>query len=122
MSNLAILVTGSRELERTPVFEVLSARDPRMVIHGDAHGADYWAGRWAKRSAGACSEVAMPAQWDLLGRGAGPMRNNRMIEVCKALEACGWKIEVHAFPIRTSIGTRDCIKKARAAELHVFVH
>lgn len=49
------------------------------VIHGSATGADEIASGWAKSRG--IKETAVPANWHLYGRAAGPLRNHRMLEL-----------------------------------------
>lgn len=51
------------------------------IVHGGANGADKLAGRYAK-SKGLC-EIVVPANWDVHGRAAGPIRNQWMMDHCK---------------------------------------
>jgi hypothetical protein len=48
-----------------------------LLIHGDARGADWLAGEWAKERG---VEVACPADWRRRGRGAGPIHNRQMLD------------------------------------------
>ena len=124
----AIIVTGSRHLkDRERVWNVLSALDHGVridvLIHGDADGADYQAGRWAQWSCANVAEIPMPAQWDKHGPfGAGPRRNAEMLQVLIALKVCGYDIEVHAFPLPDSKGTWNMVRQARAQNVPVVVH
>ncbi len=54
------------------------------------------------------------ADWRTHSRAGGPIRNRVMVR------AGAWR--VLAFPIGRSPGTRDCIRAAQAAGLHVIVH
>jgi hypothetical protein len=47
------------------------------LIHGDARGVDRICGQWAKENAVAVEEY--PAQWELHGNAAGPIRNTYML-------------------------------------------
>jgi hypothetical protein len=48
------------------------------VIEGDAHGADRMAGEWARRHG--VENTKFCADWDRLGRKAGPIRNQLMLD------------------------------------------
>lgn len=99
---LRVLITGSRDFIDTPVnaelmYQALSvplhpvvdthgtfirpAWSPEHVtiVHGGARGADQLAGRIA-RELGFVEEVH-PAQWEVHGRKAGPIRNQYMVEL-----------------------------------------
>lgn len=60
-----------RELQKLPLDVV--------VVHGDALGADRLGGEIAK---GLDLEVVpVPAEWNRYGRGAGPIRNKKMLNM-----------------------------------------
>src|ERR1044072_2144882 len=74
-----VLVCGSRNLSEKRRREVIDAleyfwrRNPLVVIHGNAKGADTIAKEWAfERGVG---HVPFHADWDKYGRKAGPIRN-----------------------------------------------
>jgi hypothetical protein len=79
-----------------------------VLIHGDAAGADRLADAWAKRVG--VSVDRYPADWLNLGRAAGPVRNQLMINE-------GKPDMVLAFP--GGHGTRDMVDRARMAGLIV---
>jgi len=81
---------------------------PLVIIHGDAPGADQLADKWAR-----LSQVAVrrhPADWTELGRAAGPIRNQEMLEEEKP-------DIVVAFP--GGRGTADMVIRAREAGVPV---
>lgn len=78
------------------------------VIHGAClTGADHWADIWAT-SHGIAVEKHH-AEWQRLGRAAGPTRNQKMIDSGPSL--------VVAFP--GGRGTTDAVMRARAAGIEV---
>ena len=89
------LYDGHRNLWEYQVTEVVS---------GAAKGADSLAKRWAYDRGAKLTEYI--PDWDRLGKGAGFVRNQKIIDDCD---------EVLAFWDGTSRGTRDSIKKAHAA-------
>jgi hypothetical protein len=121
-----LLITGSRDYgDRPAMIRALSDASaipkpgtPFALRHGGAKGADTladsvwrsWMGAWAD-----CTylepEVYMAA-WDLHGKAAGGLRNTRMLEDLKPGERIDLCI---AFPLRTSRGTWDMIRKVEAA-------
>lgn len=135
MSPLRILITGSRawtdrRVIADALLEAIETHGPHLIhddgeptgprvdwenvtlVHGDARGADRIAaaiGRAWRFRIEAC-----PAQWQRLGRGAGPIRNQAMCDL-------GADVAL-AFPIGSSRGTRDCVQKARAAGIPVVVY
>ncbi len=137
------LVTGTRQKlsydERCFVHLALSRFDPRLVIHGacgiDA-GNDY-PGDWPlAKMKGAdaaaqeycllynehCEPIPVPANWTILGKGAGPSRNRDMSIMLNMLRKAGYECKVLAFPKGSSPGTCGMIKLARAAAFQVEIH
>lgn len=86
----------------------LAKLDISLLIHGDAPGADTLAGLYAADHGIDC--VAFPANWERHGPAAGPMRNQRMLEVAKPEL-------VIAFP--GGKGTADMVRRARKAGVPV---
>jgi hypothetical protein len=117
---MRLLVCGGRDFaDREKLDRVLRlvdrARGPiRVLIHGDAPGADRLSAQWAKDTGlDEYGEVlAFPADWKLHGKAAGPIRNQQMLVE-------GKPDVVVAFPGGT--GTADMVRRARAAGLTVSV-
>ena len=78
------------------------------LIEGGAPGADRAAREWAQEHQ--VKAVTVPALWDLHGKAAGPIRNQRMVDDFKP-------DLVVAFPGGT--GTADMVQRARKAGLAV---
>lgn len=83
------------------------------VVHGAAPGLDRMAGRLARNLG--CEVISVPAEWDRYGKGAGPIRNQKMLdeyqpEVVWAFRATG-----------KSRGTHDMIGRAKAAGVPTHV-
>ena len=112
---MKLLVCGGREFtDRDFVFATLDRVDARrqvfLLIHGAARGADTLAEEWAK--ARGVSYAPNPARWAELGRRAGPIRNQEMLDL--------WAPDgVVAFP--GGAGTADMVARARAAGVTVWV-
>ena len=115
------LICGSRDWCYPKPVEVVVAglvavfgRDRLTVVHGAARGADSHAGAAADRHDIECE--AYPADWDTHGKGAGPIRNQRMLEE-------GKPDVVFAFTndLASSRGTADMVRRARKAGLPVYV-
>jgi hypothetical protein len=112
---MRVLVCGGRDFTDTEqVADVLDgylvgAHGELVIIQGGARGADQLARRWCEKHDVAC--VTVPARWAQDGRGAGPMRNRRMLE---------WfpPDSVVAFP--GGKGTADMIRRAVVAGVPVF--
>ncbi|MFI6510064.1 SLOG family protein [Streptosporangium sp. NPDC050855] len=113
-----ILVTGSRrwtnvealEAALTAAWHDVTQLDGMMlVVHGHARGADRFADAWARRNH---IEVERhPADWDTHGRAAGHIRNQHMVTLGAHL--------CLAFPAGAATGTRDCMRRAKAAGIEV---
>lgn len=114
---MKVLVCGAREWTDRPyiqrVLEGYQLQAGDTVIHGDCRGADRHAGH-AARELG-CTVVAMPADWEAHGKGAGPIRNQQMLDEHPNLDL------VLAFhrDIDQSKGTKDMIARAEKAGLVV---
>ncbi len=120
-----ILVTGAREVsarDRAYVENViylaalsaLNAGRQVVIVQGrcPAGGVDRVAEEIAEAGGGLVSEPH-PADWDHLGRRAGPVRNGEMV-------AAGADICL-AFPAPRSTGTWDCLTKAGKAGIHTRI-
>ena len=106
-----VLVCGGRNYRDWPrLCQVLDAIRPKplVIIHGDANGADQLADKWARLSQVAVR--AHPADWTDLGRAAGPIRNQEMLDEEKP-------DLVIAFP--GGRGTADMVRRAREAGVPV---
>lgn len=76
------------------------------VIHGGAKGADTIAGNWAEATG--LMTTVFPADWERYGKGAGPIRNQQMLDE-------GQPDLVVAYPtglLSLSRGTRNMVTKA----------
>ncbi|MBY0514854.1 MAG: DUF2493 domain-containing protein [Gemmataceae bacterium] len=109
---MRVLITGGRDFgDRELLFGALdrlhAAHGFTALIHGDAKGADRLAGEWA--DARGVSVEAHPADWKKHGRGAGPIRNQKMLEQKPGL--------VVAFP--GGKGTADMVRRAKEAGIEV---
>lgn len=115
-----ILVTGSRhgwpygEL-RDVLDDILrewGVNPPPVLVHGAAPGVDSQAAAiW--KSWGLPVE-AHPADWETLGKKAGPIRNEEMVK--SGADACV------AFLDTNSKGTADCIRRAKRDGIPVAVY
>jgi hypothetical protein len=121
-----VLVTGDRRWADQHQIQVVldnlleSHPEGLVIIEGCANGADRLAEVWAKQMGQAGDPVDLwhyPAQWEALGRAAGPSRNVRMLRE-------GQPDEVHAFhdDLGSSRGTAHMVRIAMAAGVHVRLH
>jgi hypothetical protein len=116
---MKVLVTGSRDWVDTQLLkDALVAARATVVIHGDARGADRIA-KDVARSLG-LTERAYPAQWNIHGRKAGPLRNQQMLDE-EHTEAEPINL-VLAFPMPGSIGTWDMVRRAEKLGLNVKIY
>lgn len=115
---MRVIVCGGRDFglashEEQRIHEALNALHNDtpidMLIYGCATGADEVARLWAKGRA--IVHVGFPADWGVMGRRAGPVRNHQMLKRMKP-------DLVVAFP--GGAGTEDMVKKAKAAEVPVI--
>ena len=116
-----ILVCGGRDydnrMELYGALDALNFQQPILgLIHGGAKGADSLAGDWMRDKINDghkdCWMAVYPAQWDLHGKAAGPVRNQQMLDQNPGIEL------VVAFPGGT--GTADMVKRATAKGVKVI--
>jgi len=87
---------------KTPITE---------IIEGGAKGADALAAKYADKFN--IPLRTFKADWDNLGKKAGPIRNSQMLKE-------GQPDLVVAFPTPKSVGTLDMINKAKRANVQVI--
>ena len=119
-----VVVTGSRAwTDRDPIISALSharARGPRgFLMHGACRGLDGMAGDIAEGDG--WHVMPVPAQWHTLGNRAGPERNRRMMQMAQSLKAHAWSVDVYAFPLGRSRGTRHAMREAWERGLPVWL-
>lgn len=111
---MRVLVCGSRAWEDGAlILETLRRLEGvTVVIEGEAPGADTLA-RLAAEQLG-IPVLPFPADWDRYGRGAGPLRNQQMLDE-------GRPDLVLAFTedLNSSRGTADMVAHARLAGVRV---
>jgi hypothetical protein len=110
---MKVLVCGGRDFDDySKLCEVLDGIDKghmiRELIHGAARGADRLAAQWAW--AHGVPVNAFAANWSKEGRSAGPLRNQRMLELGKPDLVVAFK---------GGRGTADMVARARAAGVEV---
>jgi len=111
--NIILCVTGGRRFDDLPhLRQALDAvhREQRikLLVHGDAPGADRMAGRWAEDNG--IDVRKFPAEWSRHGKRAGPIRNYQMLsESAPDL--------VLAFP--GGSGTQHCVDEAERLRIKV---
>ena len=119
--SLVIAAGGGRDLawpQQRIAAELLARSSGRLVqllLHGGARGADAAIGRAANQLG--WSSAVMPAQWELHGRAAGPIRNRELLEqaitraIAHSSPSCQVSVLVVAFP--GGAGTASLVREAR---------
>lgn len=107
---MKLLVTGSRawtdgELLYAILDEVTREWDEVFLVVGDARGADTTALAWAK-DRGHHGKV-FKARWESEGKGAGPLRNQRMIDANHDIQAAVAFFQTG----EKNAGTKDCVRR-----------
>jgi hypothetical protein len=110
-----VLVSGSRDIDdNAVVYDAIinSPWEPSVLIHGDASGVDKIADRYARLHKIDTDVHPVPEWvWEKVGRKAGPMRNDYMVQQADALVAV-WDGE--------SSGTKDAMQQAESEGLPVY--
>ena len=107
--NERVLVCGGRNFSRRKIlFNILDVVKPQSIIHGNAKGADKLGGQYALECGISCD--VFPADWNRYGRGAGPLRNQQMLDE-------GFPTMVVA--VDGGDGTKDMVRRARKAGIPI---
>ena len=109
-----VLVTGGRRFGPQGhvwmTLDSLHKTDPGMcIVQGGASGADAHARRWAKARGVPC--ITMEAAWDTLGKAAGGIRNQWMLDYVP-VNYCV------AFP--GGYGTADMVRRCKERGINVY--
>ena len=108
---MKVLVCGGRDFDDMALVErTLDAIEVTQIIEGGAKGADALARKWAE-ARGVTVRTFQP-NWKRFGRGAGPKRNQQMLDE-------GKPDLVLAFP--GGSGTKNMMRLAGAANVRVQV-
>jgi hypothetical protein len=97
--------------ELVKIFHQREIHNP-IIISGMAKGADTLAVKFAEQYSYEC--LKFPADWAKYGKGAGPVRNQQMLDE-------GSPDLIVAFPMQSSVGTRDMIKRGMMEDVEVIV-
>ena len=119
--SLVIAAGGGRDLawpQQRVAAELLARSGGRLVhllLHGGARGADAAIGRAAQQLG--WSALVMPAQWQLHGRAAGPIRNRELLEQAiaraEALSCAAAPVSVLVVALPGGAGTASLVREAR---------
>lgn len=117
---MKVLFCGDREwTDRQMIAKRLVALKDKfpglLLCHGAARGADTIAGEEAIRLK--IPVTVFPAQWSRYGRGAGPIRNQQMLDEFKPN-----LVEAFHDNIESSKGTKDMISRARRSRIVAVVN
>jgi hypothetical protein len=119
--SLVIAAGGGRDLawpQQRIAAELLArtgGRPVHLLLHGGARGADAAIGRAAQQLGWA--SLVMPAQWQLHGRAAGPIRNRELLEQAisraEAHSSPGYQASVLVVAFPGGAGTASLVQQAR---------
>tara|TARA_R100000951_G_scaffold19616_2_gene16469 strand:- start:303 stop:644 length:342 start_codon:yes stop_codon:yes gene_type:complete len=107
-----VLICGGRQFKGRYKFDEamkLLPFTPSVIIHGGADGADLMGDQWAKSNG--IFSIRIDALWQSHGNGAGPKRNQAMLDLVK-IDYC------IAFP--GGNGTNDMIERCVANNIPVW--
>ena len=112
---MRIAIVGSREfknysLMKEKYLEITKDMKVDAIVSGGARGADTLAEQLAKELE--ITLIVYVAEWKKFGKGAGMMRNTTIVEDSDI---------IIAFPIGSSVGTWDTIRKAKKVNKPVYV-
>jgi hypothetical protein len=106
-----VLVCGGRDFtDRTLLYRVLDEIKPSAIVNGAANGADALSSEWARDHNVPRHEF--PAQWQLYGKAAGPVRNQRMLLEARPQLVVAFK---------GGRGTADMIRQAEKCGIKVRI-
>jgi hypothetical protein len=113
---MVVLCCGDRDWTDSAAIAAEFARRPEIttVVHGACRGADLLCADAAV--AARCVVISEPADWTRYGRAAGPIRNQRMLD----LYPIDLVLAFHA-NLAASRGTADMVNRARRRGVPVIV-
>lgn len=115
---MIVLVTGDRHWkDYNAIYRELS-KCPlgTMVVHGAARGADSLADIAGERLG--LKVKPFPAKWHIYGRGAGPVRNQEMLDWILIQDDQKKVLAFHK-NLAESTGTKDMVTRARKAGIEI---
>ncbi len=123
---MIVLVTGGRDYVGDGLVAELERVDHEtpigLLVVGDARGADTIAYRWGlskqeEDSLGLPRVVRHVADWNTWGLGAGPIRNQEMVDTVLSERGADEVVLCLAAP--GGRGTADCVRRALLADFEV---
>jgi hypothetical protein len=116
-----IVITGSRVWDDRAAIEAVMRGADGLLVGDCPTGADAIALQIAREWD--IIPFVVRANWDKLGRSAGPVRNRELARAAlNGRDRDEMDVSCHAFPLGESKGTRDCIRALREVGLTVFVY
>ena len=113
---MRLLVCGDRNWTNYgAIYREIQARNPEVVIEGEARGADTMA-RIAAVVLG-IPVLPFPAEWELHGKAAGPIRNQKMLDEGKPTEVIAFHTNIDA-----SKGTKNMVSLAAKNNVPVYIY
>lgn len=114
-----VLVTGSRHwyclsIADRIVRKLTQRHGDVVIVHGAAPGVDSAFASAAEINSNVVQEPH-PADWNSFGPGAGPRRNQEMVDL--GADIC---LAVHS-DLTNSKGTKDCVRRAIKAGIPVWM-
>lgn len=118
---MIILVTGDRNWKDYNIVHRELSKYPRgtVLFHGAARGLDTLAAIAGERLG--FKVVPFDAEWHIYGRGAGPIRNQKMLGSLLSEKDEQKKVLAFHDNIGESLGTRDMINRSVKAGLRVIL-
>jgi uncharacterized protein DUF4326/SLOG family YspA-like protein len=120
--SLLLQITGQRNWDDwTTLVNALNNANPECIVQGDARGADLMSRKWAEING--VNHIDMPANWELYGKSAGPIRNREMLRytlrMSPAYDQCYVMAFIDEARYGPSKGTADMIRASEQAGLNV---
>ena len=113
---MRVLVCGDRNWRNMAAIERELRKFPpgTVVIHGAARGADTLGAFLADKLG--FEVIPFDAKWHIYGKGAGPIRNQQMIDEGKPDLVLAFHEDINK-----SVGTRDMVHRARGHRIKVEI-
>lgn len=122
---MRVLVTGDRDWDDPYIIGRLldgyrelawAMGEDLVVIEGGARGADEFAKGYRRQDA-QVEHITEDAEWTKHGKGAGPIRNRKMIDEHNPDVVLAF----HDDLVGTSKGTKDCVAYAKEMDIPVYL-